>query len=64
MVKINLENAEKIIKALKRRKEIDGEAYCPCKPLSKEIKDICPCFDMRLNDTCCCGLFEWGSDDN
>jgi ferredoxin-thioredoxin reductase catalytic subunit len=53
----NLDNAENIIKALKRRKEIDGDAYCPCKPKSTDKKDICPCFDAVINEKCCCGLF-------
>lgn len=56
-MKINLKNAEAIIKALKRREEIDKQPYCPCKPQSKSEDDICPCRDMRENNKCCCGLF-------
>lgn len=56
-MKINLKNAGAIIKALKRREDIDGEAFCPCRPNSTDEKDICPCFDARLNDKCECGLF-------
>ena len=56
-MKINLDNAENIVKALKRRREIDKEPYCPCKPQSTSAQDVCPCFDARINEKCCCGLF-------
>lgn len=57
--KINLENAENIIKALKRRAEHDehGRPLCPCKPQSNDDKDVCPCESMFINNECCCGLF-------
>jgi len=57
IMRINLENAEEIIKAMKRRQEVDGKPYCPCKAQSTDENDVCPCFDARINEKCCCGLF-------
>ena len=56
---INLENAENIIKALKRMEDIHGKPFCPSKPNELEDSNICPCFNIRLNDKCCCGLFKF-----
>jgi ferredoxin-thioredoxin reductase catalytic subunit len=58
-MRINLDNAENIIKAMKRRADQDeqGRPLCACKPQSTSDKDVCPCFDMVLNEKCCCGLF-------
>lgn len=57
--KINLENAENIVRALKRRAEHDelSRPLCPCKPQSNSDDDVCPCLNMRTNNECCCGLF-------
>jgi ferredoxin-thioredoxin reductase catalytic subunit len=62
-MRINLENASKIIERMEIREKADGAPYCPCKPTSTDKNDICPCFDARLNDRCCCGLFTFDKRD-
>jgi len=57
VVKINLKIADKIITALRRREELDGAPFCPCKPQSKSTSDICPCLNFRTSGECCCNLF-------
>tara|TARA_Y100000310_G_C20283349_1_gene623634 strand:- start:143 stop:403 length:261 start_codon:yes stop_codon:yes gene_type:complete len=56
---------DNILKALLRNKELKGELYCPCRPLTgtKERDDeiICPCVfhrgEIELQKHCHCNLF-------
>lgn len=63
IMRLNLENAEKIIGMIKKRSmeedNINNLPYCCCKPQSTEDKDVCPCFDARINEKCCCGLYKF-----
>lgn len=58
-MRLNLENAENIIKALKRMEEAHGKAYCCCTPNQLTDDIICPCFDAIYNEKCCCGLYKF-----
>jgi ferredoxin-thioredoxin reductase catalytic chain len=62
----NTEIRDTVLEGLERNKEKYGARYCPCENIEYyERKDqprpatlVCPCFAMRSEGTCRCGLFD------
>lgn len=56
---VNPEKEQKILNALKKKKEKFGLEYCPCVlPKLHTDKVICPCENYRMTGKCHCGLYK------
>lgn len=55
---MKLSDNSKRVEAIRKRLLIT-EGYCPCVPNSiGKIEYYCPCEKARLDNICCCGLYE------